>query len=110
VTERSQRIVYVLQAEWGGPVKIGTSRRDRLDQRIREVQTGNPSRLILLRTLDGGHDREAELHRAFACWRLHGEWFIPSDDLCEALGIEHELAEWETDTVGVGSPPLRVAA
>jgi hypothetical protein len=66
-------MVYFARDQQTGRIKIGTSLRPRA--RLRQLQTGNGSRLELLGAVPGGPDREQELHQTFRPWRLAGEWF-----------------------------------
>ncbi|QNJ56138.1 G-I-Y Y-I-G endonuclease [Mycobacterium phage Heath] len=71
--------VYFIADELGH-VKIGTSKAPLA--RLEELQAGNPTRLRLVQSFPGGHDVELELHRHYATYRMHGEWFkIPDDQL-----------------------------
>lgn len=78
-------IVYFIQATIGGPVKIGYTRsRERLPERLKEIQVGNPFRLRVCHVEDNvDGDRELELHRKFQKLRMSGEWFLPDNDLAE---------------------------
>jgi hypothetical protein len=70
--------VYFVQSIEGGFVKIG---KDGNGQRLKSLQTGCPLPLITLATLSGPPDLELELHREFATYREHGEWFRPEPPL-----------------------------
>jgi hypothetical protein len=82
-TERRQRhpkkkpdqhaFVYFCQPVDGGPIKIGLAVDPR--NRLSGLQIGSPVRLRMLAIAEGGAEYEAELHKRFAEWRLHGEWF-----------------------------------
>jgi hypothetical protein len=74
-------VVYVIQAGYCGPVKIGTTSSSRLLKRLAQLQTANADRLHVLRTYVGGVGLERELHRRFAASRLAGEWFSFSDEI-----------------------------
>lgn len=78
--KRDTRSVYFLQAEHGGPIKIGVAHDPRA--RMADIQRMCPEKLILLATYPGvGAAGEALLHRGCAHWRLHGEWFEPHEAL-----------------------------
>lgn len=64
---------YIIRAGLAGPVKIGKA--DDVNQRLRELQTGNHERLSVLRVIDTPFDAEPLFHLKFARNRLHGEWF-----------------------------------
>ena len=84
VRAAGDKVVYFIQAELGGPIKIGTSRRDKLSIRLGALQTGSAYRLRVTRTFPGGHGLERLLHMIFQEARMEGEWFWPIDSLCDA--------------------------
>src|SRR5665213_1992906 len=65
--------IYFLQSMHGGPIKIGTTQS--LIKRLKSISLLNPFELQLLLTMDGGYEREAQLHQQFKHLRHHGEWF-----------------------------------
>jgi len=73
-------VTYFIQAESGGPIKIGRagtpagarSRRDAL-------QTASPHRLVIRRVIAGDH--ELFFHSHFAAHRIRGEWFLATEAL-----------------------------
>ncbi|MFJ8856618.1 GIY-YIG nuclease family protein [Streptomyces sp. NPDC102437] len=65
--------VYVIGPAGSTRVKIGTSNNP--EKRLKELQTGNPDRLGILWSTPGGRELESMLHRAFAAYRVEGEWF-----------------------------------
>lgn len=75
--------VYAIQAEEGGPIKIGWAKDP--TRRRRELQTANPYPLRIIGTVAGtvGHERDlhAECHR----YRMSGEWFRPRKRVIDAL-------------------------
>lgn len=75
---------YMLQSSINGsfetgPVKIGTSKD--VPKRMRAIQASHSAPLRLIRTLDGGIDVEAWLHKRFADLRKSGEWFAFDPDM-----------------------------
>jgi hypothetical protein len=56
-------------------IKVGIAVNVRA--RLKQLQTGNASRLELLGAIPGGLVREQELHRRWAQYRGRGEWFVP---------------------------------
>lgn len=66
-------MIYVLRAEELGRVKIGFSKN--VPQRLARIRDGAPSRLALIAVAQGNRRDEAALHKAFAFYRVHGEWF-----------------------------------
>jgi Meiotically up-regulated gene 113 len=78
--------VYFLQAQHGGPVKIGFTQD--LVCRMQTLGTGSPSPLrVLAVAAEGTPDMEADLHAAFAAARLHGEWFHLTEDLVDYIAM-----------------------
>lgn len=79
-------------------VKIGTTDRDRLPKRLREMQTGNPEELYLLGWLAGGDLLEQRLHRQFAADRYRGEWFYLTLTVAKLLDAEgSERMYWDLE-------------
>jgi len=66
-------VVYFIQAETGGPIKIGTALD--VSKRIAMLQTGNPEQLVVLHTFPGQRDLESALHATLREHRIRGEWF-----------------------------------
>jgi len=69
-------MIYFIQQEGGGPIKIGHSRDIKL--RLSKLQSGYPYKLTLLGYVRGGCYEEKRLHKVFRKHRLNGEWFLPS--------------------------------
>lgn len=65
---------YVIQAEAGGPIKIGKATD--VMGRLRDLQVGYPFKLVLLGTIE---IEERDAHRALNQSRLSGEWFAVSE-------------------------------
>jgi hypothetical protein len=74
-----RRWVYFIQAEAGGPIKIGISRD--VERRRGELQRAERQALKVLATFEGTIQDESAMHTRFAAHRLHGEWFSPAPDL-----------------------------
>ena len=64
-------MIYFIRS--GEYVKIGRSSNPL--GRLRQVQTGNPVQGELLAVCPGGRNEEAAIHRAFAEYKVSGEWF-----------------------------------
>lgn len=71
-------LVYFIRCE-SGPIKIGRARN--AEQRLAELQTGNPNALSIVATVAGGVVAERNYHAKFAEHRLRGEWFAPHPDI-----------------------------
>lgn len=80
--------VYFVQADIGGPVKIGTTRD--LPRRLNDFQAGSPARLRVRYVMLGAHPDEHALKKRFATARSHNEWFLGHDEdlrrFVESLG------------------------
>lgn len=70
-------LVYFVQAEGGGPVKIGKTSGARLRSRLSALQTSSAERLVIRRLVraDVMRDLEADLHAYLSEYRVRGEWF-----------------------------------
>ena len=66
--------VYFVQHGNDGPVKIGF-RSLSSEDRIANLQTGNPVELRRLAALPGTPEDEKTLHHSFRKLRIRGEWF-----------------------------------
>lgn len=78
--EISLGVVYFIQAQGVGLIKIGfTARNPRV--RLASLRTGSPVPLVPLGFVTGLQNEEGELHTRFIASRAHGEWFHPTPDL-----------------------------
>lgn len=68
--------IYFIQAGDNGAIKIGYT--DNIEKRLRQLQTGNPYKLKLLKIINGTYELEKSIHKMFVNDRLEGEWFRPS--------------------------------
>jgi len=93
--------VYFIQDETLCFVKIGSAADPA--HRLIDLQVGSPSKLVLLATIDGGVTEEKELHKKFAEYRDHGEWFRPGPKLMAYL---LDLAQSQPETVA-GPPAIQ---
>ena len=57
--------------------KIGCTRFNDVDRRLKQLQTGNPNELSLVLSYETGSPFKLEkmLHNRFSSLRCHGEWF-----------------------------------
>jgi hypothetical protein len=93
--------VYFIQAEGGGPIKIGRAANARA--RLKALQTGSGAPLILLATQPGGAEQERALHILLKKHRLRGEWFAPHADVLkvvEAATAEKPVELYVNDEAG----------
>ncbi len=73
------RWTYFIQSGVDGPIKIGFTSKEDPQERLRDLQTGNPEQLHLIAIIAGNVERE--LHEQFKNDRISGEWFHPSPEL-----------------------------
>lgn len=76
---QSQQVVYFIHAPLAGLIKIG--RTTNIGSRLSSLRMSSPVHLFLLRTIEGGVEKEAELHRRWQAIRQHGEWFSATPEL-----------------------------
>jgi len=69
------KYIYLIQSLENGYYKVGVSKHPQ--QRIRELQTGNSSKLKLIETYQSelAHQIERALQRRYEHLRKEGEWF-----------------------------------
>ena len=65
--------LYIIQSDVTGMIKIGRSKDPQ--KRLKQLQTGNPSRLKLIASFKGEGWKEKILHENLKKYRLEGEWF-----------------------------------
>lgn len=76
---RWNNLVYFIQGEDGGPIKIGYTTD--LGERLLSLQASSPVMLRTISCFPATMDDERELHKAFEYCRSHFEWFHPDDSL-----------------------------
>lgn len=77
-SSQESRWVYLVGTLGARPVKIGVA--STVESRIAELQTGSPLPLYLIWKTRGGQSLERDLHKRFAPYRIHGEWFDFGDE------------------------------
>lgn len=78
-------VIYFIQAELTGLVKIGWTSFDPMS-RLAKLSTGSGSPLKLLGQTIGDKKLERALHKLFAAHRQHREWFSPAPELLSFIG------------------------
>jgi hypothetical protein len=73
-------VIYFIQDSGTLDIKIGYTATC-AETRRATFQTGNPSRLVVLRVVQGEKPDEHRLHQRFAAHRVTGEWFRPAPEL-----------------------------
>lgn len=92
-----ETVVYFIQSEHGGPIKIG--RADDLAKRLLGLQTSRPDKLVVLAAFPGTVADERRLHDRFGAFRERGEWFSPAPDLMDEI---RNIAAKKQDSVTNG--------
>lgn len=90
--KKNSEYVYFLKADKF--IKIGKSSGSP-HSRINSLQTGCPFPIMLIAFIEGGLEKESELHKKFDQYRVHGEWFLGTGELLEFIysldgAIRHE--------------------
>jgi Meiotically Up-regulated Gene 113 (MUG113) protein len=76
-------VVYFIQEDGAGAIKIGTSKH--LKKRMDEIARILPSEIVLLATIEGGHEVEWVIQQRFNHAHVKGEWFRPVPELLEYI-------------------------
>jgi hypothetical protein len=74
-------MIYFIQADGIGHIKIGFTDNEDAMARLNNLQTGSPVPLRLLHVMPGTMEDEKNLHRRFAATGVGGEWFRPTPAL-----------------------------
>jgi T5orf172 domain len=81
--------LYVIGPSEGHVVKIGISAKPK--SRMRQLQTGNASRLEILASCRGGKTHESVIHQFLAASHLQGEWFERSPAVEQFISFVRSL-------------------
>jgi hypothetical protein len=90
-------MIYFIRDEETLRIKIGFTAGDGED-RLRDLQTGCPGRLVLLFQMEGSKQEEKAWHQRFASARVRdrGEWFYPVPELMLAI-MEAKVLQLEAE-------------
>ena len=80
---RTTFVYFIKPIGLDGPIKIGCSYIP--DNRLINLTIWSPFRLELIGSVLGTPKDERFLHRCFAHWHSHGEWFHPVPGLMDAV-------------------------
>src|SRR5665647_308655 len=76
--------IYFIGSLESGTVKIGRSNDP--ENRLAELQTGNPHKLVLYGVIDDvSHELETRLHQLFDHLHINSEWFKLTDELLQFM-------------------------
>jgi len=73
--------VYFIKAEEVYPIRIKIGRSLDPESRFQDIANISPVLIKFLGSMVGGHEEERKVHDKFKENRLHGEWFLLTDDL-----------------------------
>lgn len=89
--------VYFLYAPSVNLMKIGRSVEP--ERRFAELRLLSPVPLEVFGVIDGGAEKEFELHQRFSHLHSHGEWFHATAELKDFASVEAMLCLWgKTDS------------
>lgn len=87
--EDCRSVVYFLQGGTQKLIKIGTS--NNLAYRLDTIASCSPDPIEVLVTVPGDTGLERALHKKFAKYRCHHEWFYPEPELVELIDAIQKL-------------------
>lgn len=76
--------VYIIACPEPKSIKVGYTARNPL-HRLAQLQTGCPSKLVMVGWYPGSRDDEKALHREMKHARITGEWFRLDETVSDAL-------------------------
>lgn len=79
-------MVYLIKCDKTNTCKIGYASNP--ENRLSQLQTGNPFALELVGVVDGDISLERELHIKFDKYRIKGEWFEYSQEIKDFFDID----------------------
>lgn len=66
-----------------------------MESRVKQLQTGNPDELKVMRTVAGDRKLERKIHSMLSIYRLCGEWFAPSEVVLRLVGQWFNSKRWD---------------
>lgn len=96
--------IYVIGCPEPMAIKVGFTTKSPL-ARLKQLQTGNPQRLILLGWYPGNVQQEREIHAQLAEFRLSGEWFRVDPAASEALRVPIACVQINNALTGYSPEP-----
>lgn len=82
-------MIYFIQDTGTGYHKIGYTSSKSANGRLGSCQTGNPNELVLIGTIEGSQEYEAELHKEYYNKNIRNEWFSLTEDEVKNIILEH---------------------
>ena len=93
----NRSVVYVIQAGNTDFYKIGVTTN--VDRRIKELQTGSPHALRIVRTQEGNIQTEQELQKKYVEYKTRNEWFEFPD--IQIILREFDLPAFDREQVAI---------
>jgi transcriptional regulator with XRE-family HTH domain len=78
-------MIYFIQSEDGGSIKIGCT--ELIPFRLKQLRSRTRRRLKVLAIMDGSFPEERALHDRFAHLRKEGEWFDDAPELTQFIQV-----------------------
>jgi len=79
-------MIYLIKCDKTNTCKIGYASNP--ENRLSQLQVGNPFSLEIVSIIDGDIPLEKELHKKFDKYRLKGEWFEYCDDIKNFFDVD----------------------
>ncbi len=79
-------MIYLIKCAKTDTCKIGYTSNP--ENRLIQLQTGNPFPLELISTIEGGLTEEKQIHSKFEPYRLKGEWFQYTTEIKDYFKID----------------------
>lgn len=76
-------MIYFLQLQENGPIKIGTTNANSVPARVKLIVSTMPYEATLLAVMEGGPEEERDLHDKFIDDNIRSEWFNPSKQILD---------------------------
>lgn len=86
-------MIYFIEAVGADAVKIGFTKHEDVDRRVKQIQIASPFVIRMLGRAAGCRRVERGLHARFKADRLRGEWFRKSEELARIAMTEEIPAE-----------------
>lgn len=77
-------MIYFIEIVGDTPVKIGHTSKP-VNQRLSQLQVGNPKPMRVVATVDGDKEMEGYLHAMFAEAHIRGEWYERTEAVLDFL-------------------------
>jgi hypothetical protein len=90
--------LYFIQAEAGGPIKIGYTGWP--EKRLVTLQVAHAEKLVILAKTKTSKENERQIHEHFAGSRIRGEWYEPTPELLANIAEVDSWTAWRRGETG----------